>query len=68
VDRPEHATEHLARAGLTLQRDQVAVELIEVLVTLDEEFFDDLVVRIAHARIPAPDTKPSTDPKDRRRT
>jgi len=43
VDRPEHAGEQRARVGLLLQRDEVAVELVQILVTLHEELLDDLV-------------------------
>ena len=42
-----------ARAGVLLQRDEVAVELVEVLMTLDQELADDLVQAIhgIHARL-----------------
>ncbi len=51
VDRPEHAAQQLARAGGALERDQVRVELVEVLVTLHQELVDD-VVQILHVGLP----------------
>ena len=43
VDRAEDAREALARVGLLLEGDQVGVQLVEVLVTLDQELLDDVV-------------------------
>ena len=45
VDRAEDAGEELALTRALLQVDQVAVELVEVLVALHEELLDDLVHR-----------------------
>jgi hypothetical protein len=51
VDRAEHAPKGLPRAGILLERHEVAVELVEVLAALDQELPDDIghVARIAHA-------------------
>ena len=43
VDRPEDARQPLAGVGVLLEGDQVGVELVEVLVTLDQELLDDVV-------------------------
>ena len=43
VDRPEDAGQPLAGVGVLLEGDQVGVQLVEVLVTLDQELLDDVV-------------------------
>src|SRR3712207_2791956 len=43
VDRPEDAGQPLPRVRVLLQGDQVGVELVEVLVALHQELFDDVV-------------------------
>ena len=43
VDRAEDAAEQLARAGCALEGDEVAVQLVQVLVALHEELLDDVV-------------------------
>ena len=48
VDRPEDAGQPLAGVGVLLEGDQVGVQLVEVLVTLDQELLDD-VVQTVHA-------------------
>ena len=53
VDRPEDAGQQLAGAGVLLQGEQVAVELVEVLVALHEELGHDLVDRF-HADSSSP--------------
>jgi hypothetical protein len=51
VDRAEDAAQNLAVVGTLLQRDQVAVQAVEVLVALDQKLFDN-VVGIIHSEIP----------------
>jgi hypothetical protein len=53
VDRAEDAAQQLSRAGLALERDQVAVELVQVLVALHEELLDDLVDLIHRGCLPS---------------
>src|SRR5690606_32720557 len=43
VDRAEDAAQQLTRGRGALERDEVLVELVEVLVALDEELVDDLI-------------------------
>jgi hypothetical protein len=43
VDRAEDAGEQVARPGVLLERDEVGVERVEVLVALHEKLLDDLV-------------------------
>ena len=43
VDRPEDAGQPLAGVRVLLQGDQVRVQLVEVLVALHQELFDDVV-------------------------
>ena len=43
MDRAEDAGEGLLRAGILLEYNQVAIEAIQVLIALDQEFFDDLI-------------------------
>src|SRR6185312_16374746 len=43
VDRAEDAGQPLARVGLLLEGDEVRVQLVEVLMTLDQELLDDVV-------------------------
>ena len=47
VDGAEDAGQSLPVLGILFQCHQVAVELVEVLVTFDQEFFDD-IIEIAH--------------------
>ena len=51
VDRAEHAAEQVPAGGVLLERDQVVVQLVEVLVALDEELLDDLV-HLVHSGVP----------------
>ncbi len=43
VHRAEDARQQLAGPGFALERDQVPVQLVQILVTLDEELGDDVV-------------------------
>ena len=61
VDRAEHAAQQPAVARRALERDEVAVELVEVLVTLDEELADD-VVDVLHAGPPGAATPRGSSP------
>src|SRR5205807_6433991 len=49
VNRAEHARQQLVRVGFLLERDQVTVEAVQVLVALHEELLDDLVNAV-HSR------------------
>src|SRR5262249_53674889 len=51
VDGPEDRRQRLDGAGVLLQREQVALDLVDPLLALQEEFLDDLV---AHPRSPRP--------------
>ncbi|MGY4643734.1 hypothetical protein ACVW07_001567 [Cellulomonas sp. URHB0016] len=52
VDRPENAAQQVPGARSLLQRHEVAVQLVEVLMALDQELTDDLV-DVLHACLPA---------------
>jgi hypothetical protein len=43
VDRAEDARQHLRRAGIPLELDELVVEPVEVLIALQEELLDDLI-------------------------
>jgi hypothetical protein len=43
VDGSENAGQDFAIVGVFLQRDQVPVQAVEILVTLDHKLFDNLV-------------------------
>src|SRR5207237_191699 len=60
VDGAENARQPFAMLRLGLQRDEVAVELIEVFVTLDEKLLDD-VVQLGHAPRPPSRNEESND-------
>jgi hypothetical protein len=54
VDRAEDARQPLAGVGLLLEGDQVGVQLVEVLMTLDEELLDDVVQTVHGALLSRP--------------
>src|SRR5207244_2804827 len=52
VNGAKDARQPLPVGGILLQYDQIAVQLVQILVTLDEEFLDD--IRVVHLN-PLPD-------------
>ncbi len=52
VHHTEDAREGLLGGGVLFQREEIAVEAIERLVALDQEFLDDLVHVAAHVVLP----------------
>jgi hypothetical protein len=51
VHRSEDRREHLARARIALERQEVAVQSVEALKALDQELRDDLVHLVRHASV-----------------
>jgi hypothetical protein len=66
VDRAEHAREHFEVTRRTFQGHEVAVELIQILVALDEELVDDFAHLFVHAG-PAPVSRRGRRASDARR-
>src|SRR5204863_6517369 len=50
VDGAEGAREDFLRGGILLERDEITIELIEILVALDQELPDDVVAGRIHPR------------------
>ena len=63
VDRAEHTRQHLEVTRSPLQGHEVAVQLIQVLVALDEELVDDFAHLVVH-----PSPAPGLEGADARQT
>src|SRR5262245_16493656 len=53
VDRAKDAAERGRRAGVLLEHHEIAIQLIEVFITLDQKIFDDIVVHTVQPHLRA---------------